>query len=61
MKNSSYPSLIRHFYGNLEQPTRGTMTLVATLGDVEIVLDTRSLCRILGVDNDGAIVLDTNS
>ena len=61
LNNPFYPSLIRHFYGNLTKPSKGSLHLVATLGDVEIELDPSSMCRILGVHDEGAEVFDSNS
>ena len=37
------------------------MHLVATLAAVEIELDPSSFCRILGVNDEGAKVFDSNS
>ena len=56
ISNPSY-----RFYGNLVKPHKGSMQLVATLGDVEIELDPSSICRIFGVHDEGAKVFDTNS
>ena len=61
LSNPCYPSLVRRFYANLTKPHKGKMYLVATLGDVEIELEPSSLCRILGVNDEGADVFDTNS
>ena len=56
ISNPSY-----RFYGNLVKPHKGSMQLVATLGDVEIELNSSSLYRILGVHDEGAEVFDKNS
>ena len=61
INNPLYTSLVRIFYGNLIKLNKGSMHLVATLGDVEIELDPSSLCRSLGVQDEGAEVFDTNS
>ena len=61
LNNPSYPSLIRCFYINLTKPSKDSSHLVATLGDVEIELDSSSMCRILGVHDEGAKVFDSNS
>ena len=53
--------MVRRFYGNLVKPNKGGMHLLATLGVVEIELDPSSLYRILGVNDEGAEVFDTNS
>ena len=57
LNNPSYLSLIRRFYANLSKPSKGSLHLVATLGDVEIELDPSIMCRILGVPK----VFDSNS
>ena len=61
MSNPSYPSLIRRFYANLSRPHKGRLYLVATLGDIEIELEPSSLCRILGIKDEGVEVYDTKS
>ena len=61
MSNPSYPSLIRKFYANLSRPTKGRLYLIATLGDIKIELEPSSLCRILGIKDEGDEVYDTNS
>ena len=60
-KQSFIPSLIRRFYGNLSKLSKGSLHLVAILGDVEIELESSTMCRILGVPNEGAEVFDSNS
>ena len=54
LSNSSYPSLVRRFYGNLTKPHKGRMNLVATIRDVDIELEPSSLRRILSVNDEGA-------
>ena len=54
LSNSSYPSLIRRFY-------KKRLYLVATIGDIEIEREPSSMCRILGVTNEGDEVYDTNN
>ena len=61
LNKPSYPSLIRRFYGNLTKPSKSSLHLVATLGDVEIELDLSSMFRILDVNDEGAEVIDSNS
>ena len=61
LSNPCYPSLVRRFYATLTKPHKGRMYLVAILGDVEIELEPSFLCRILGVNDDGAEVFDINS
>ena len=61
ISNPSYPSLVKRFYANLTKPYKGRMYLVSTLGDVEIELDPSSLSRILGINDEGVEVFDTNS
>ena len=61
LSNPSYPSLIRKFYTNLSKPHKHRLDLVNTLNDVELELDPSMMCRILGVNNDGDEVYDTNS
>ena len=34
---------------------------MATIGDIQIELEPSSMCRILGVNNDGDEVYDTNN
>ena len=48
-------------YGNLAKPNKGSLHLVATLRDVKIELDPSSMCRILGVHDEGAEVFYSNS
>ena len=61
INNLSYPSLVRRFYGNLVKPHKGSMQLIATLGDIEIELDPSSIYRVLGVYDESTEVFDTNS
>ena len=61
LSNPCYPSVIRRFYANLIRSHKVRLYLVATLGDGKIELDPSSLSRILGVNDDGDEVLDTNS
>ena len=61
IRNPSYPSLVRRFYGNLINPYKGSMHLVSTLEDTEIELDPSYLWRILSVNDEGDEVFDINS
>ena len=45
----------------MTESSKGSLHLVATLGDVEIELDPSSMCRILGVHDEGAKVFYSNS
>ena len=45
----------------MSKPSKRSLHLVATLGDVEIELDPSSMCRILGVHDEEAEVFYSNS
>ena len=60
LNNPSYPSLIRRFYANLCRHKQ-RLYLVATIGNIDIELEPSSMCRILGVNNEGDEVYDTNN
>ena len=59
--NPCYPSLIRRFYANLYKPHKHRLELVSTLNNVNTKLDLSTMCRILGVNNDGDEVYDSNN
>ena len=61
LSNPSYPSLIQHFYASLSRPHKQRLYLIATTGDIEIELEPSSMCRILGVNNEGDEVYDTKT
>ena len=57
----SYPNLIRRFYANLSKPNKDCLDLICTVKDVNIELDPSTMCRILGVNNDGDEIYDSNN
>ena len=61
MSNPSYPNLIRHFYANLTRPNKHHLDMFTTFGDIVIELDPLTICRILGVSNEGDEVYDSNN
>ena len=61
LSNPSYRSLIRRFYANLSKPHKHCLDLVSTLNDVDIELDPSTMCRILGVNNDGDDIYERNN
>ena len=61
LSNPSYRSLIRRFYANMLKPHKHLLDLVSTLNNVDIELDPSTMCRILGINNDGDEVYDSNN
>ena len=61
LSNPCYPSLIRRFYANLSKPHKHHLDLICTLKGIDIELDPYTMCRILGVNNDGDEVYDFNN
>ena len=57
----SFPSLIRHFYMGLSKPNRYKTEVLCTLKGVEISLEPPTMCKILGLPNEGDELPDTNS
>ena len=61
LNNPSYPSLIRRFYVNLSKLHKHHLDLICTLKGIDIKLYPSTMCRILGVNNDGDEVYDSNN
>ena len=57
----SNPSLIRRFYANLSKPHKHRLDLIYTLKGINIEFDPSTMCRILGLNNDGDEVYDSNN
>ena len=61
LSDPSYPNLIRHFYANLIRPNKHRLDMFTTFGDKVINLDPSSMCRLLGVNDKGDEVFDSNN
>ena len=61
LSNPSYPSLISRLYANMSKPYQHQLDLVSILNKVDIELDPSTMCRILGVNNDGDEVYGSNN
>ena len=53
MSNPSYPNLIRHFYANLTRLNKQHLDMFTTFEDIVIELEPSTMCRILGLNNEG--------
>ena len=61
LSNPSYPSLIRRLYASLSKPHKHRLDLICTLKGIDIELDPFTMCRILGVNDEGDEVYDSEN
>ena len=61
LSDPSYPNLIRRFYANLTRPNKHRFDMFTTFGDKVINLDLSTMCRLLGVSNEGDEVFDSSN
>ena len=61
LSDPSYPNLIRCFYANLIRPNKYRLDMFTTFEDKVINLDPSTMCRLLGVNNKGDEVFDSNN
>ena len=55
------PNLIRHFYTYLIRPNKHRLDMFTTLGDKVINLVSSTICRLLGVNDKGDEIFDSNN